>query len=935
MAYDFKKIEEEARKFWKTKNKAIKASLQDNTKKKIFSFLEGPPTANAPPGLHHLEVRTFKDLICKFKYMQGFSVPRKGGWDCHGLPVEVQVEKKLGLKTKKDVLKYGIGNFVKKCREDVFSFINDWNVSTEELAYWIDLENPYRTLDNDYIESVWWSLKELYDRKMLYEGHKVVHFCTRCGTPLSSHEVAQGYKDITEESVYIAFKLKGKGNEYILAWTTTPWTLPGNVALAVGENIDYIKARLPDGDKVILAKDKKDLLKGKYEIIEEMKGKKLVGMEYEPLFDIKELHSKNSYRIIPADFVSTEEGTGVVHTAVMYGEDDYNAGMKLGLPKIHTVGEDGRFLDIVPEFQGMYVKDAEGKIKESLKQRHLLFKTEPVTHSYPFCWRCDTPLLYYAITSWFISVSKIREEMMKLNSRINWEPEHIKDGRFGNWLEGAKDWALSRFKFWGTPLPIWRCNECRNEKAIGSVDELRKNSISNIPKNFDLHKPGIDSVKFRCKCGGEMERIPDVIDCWYDSGSASFAQFHYPFENKKEFERRFPYDFIAEAIDQTRGWFYTLHVLATILFKKPAYKNVICAGHIVDEKGEKMSKSKGNIIKPREIIEKTGVDAVRLQFCTSDAGNTKRFSYNLMKENVLPFLIVLYNCGTYYTQLEKGKSGKAGKETEDKWILSRLNSLIKEATNDLEKFSISQAFQKISAFIVNDFSRNYIKMTRDRNDTKETIGEVLEKACLLLAPFAPYITEYIYMNFSKESVHLSRWPKPDMKKIDKKLEKEFENALLIIEKGLAERDKTGIGLKWPLKSAKISSSFSIDKNMHDVIKNQLNVKNLAFSRTKEKEIIVSLDTEMTPELEAEGYARELSRQIQEFRKKLGLKKSDLIETCIISDGKFAKTVEKQKEFLKERTNSKKLEFVTTHKERFKNITGFTIKDKKGEIAIEY
>ena len=929
--YEFHKIEEEVRKFWKSKDKEIKASLKDNPKKKIFSFLEGPPTANAPPGLHHLEVRTYKDLICKFKYMQGFSVPRKGGWDCHGLPVEVQVEKHLGLKTKKEVINYGIGKFIEKCRQDVFSYIKEWNKSTEELAYWIDLENPYRTLDNSYIESVWWSLKELYNKKMLYEGYKVIPFCTRCGTPLSSHEVALGYKDITEESVYIAFKLKGKNREYILAWTTTPWTLPGNIALAVGKEIDYVKVRLDDGDNLILAKDKIELIKGKYKIIDEIKGKKLIGLEYEPLFDIKELKSSNSYKIIPADFVSTEEGTGVVHTAGMYGEDDYVISKKFGLPMIHTVGDDGKFLDIVPKFSGMYVKDAEDSIKKYLQDKKLLFKKEKITHSYPFCWRCSTPLLYYAINSWFIRVSEIRNELIKVNGKINWEPGHIKDGRFGKWLEGAKDWALSRFKFWGTPLPIWKCEKCREEKIIGNIEELKKNSIKSISKDFDLHKPGIDEIKFKCKCGHEMKRIPDVIDCWYDSGSASFAQFHYPFENRKEFDRQFPYNFIAEAIDQTRGWFYTMHVLATILFKKPAYSNVICAGHIVDENGEKMSKSKGNIIKPEEIIGKSGVDAVRLQFCIGDAGDTKRFSYEKMKESVIPFLIVLYNCRTYYSQLENKKS--KGKKIEDKWIISRLNSLIKDITDSLEKFVIGEAFAKIMSFVVNDFSRNYIKMTRDRNDTKKIIGEVLEKICLLLAPFAPYITEHIYREFSKESVHLSSWPKADGNKIDKKLEEDFEKVLKIIEQGLAERDKAQIGLKWPLKSATIKADFEINKEIGEIIKSQLNVKEIKFIKGKEASVV--LDAKITTELEAEGYARELSRQIQAFRKKLGLKKEDKVETYIISDDKFRNMLNKQKEFLKERTNSKKLEFVATDKERFKNIIQFTIKDKKGEIAIVY
>ncbi|MEM3116630.1 MAG: isoleucine--tRNA ligase [Candidatus Pacearchaeota archaeon] len=934
--YDFKKIEEEVRKFWKLNDKKIKNSLKDNKKKKIFSFLEGPPTANAPPGLHHLEVRTYKDIICKFKFMNGFSVPRKGGWDCHGLPVEVQVEKKLGLRSKKEVLKYGIGNFVNECRNDVFSFIKEWNISTEELGYWIDLENPYITLENKYIESVWWSLKELYNKKMLYEDHKVVHFCTRCGTPLSSHEVALGYKDVTEESVYIAFKLKDKDNEYILAWTTTPWTLPGNVALAIGEKIDYIKIELEDSRRLILAKDRIGLIKENYKIIEEMKGDKLIGLEYYPLFEIKQLRNKNSHKIIPAEFVSTEEGTGVVHIAVMYGEEDYIVGNKFGLPKFHTVGEDGKFLDIVPKFKGIYVKEAEEAIKNDLEKRGALFKKEKITHSYPFCWRCDTPLLYYAITTWFISVSKIKNELIELNKKINWEPEHIKYGRFGNWLDGAKDWAISRFKFWGTPLPIWRCEKCRKEKIIGSFEELKKNSIKKIYKNFDLHKPKIDEIVFRCdKCKGEMKRIPDVIDCWYDSGAASFAQFHYPFENKKEFERRFPYDFIAEAIDQTRGWFYTLHVLAAILFKKPAYKNVICAGHIVDENGEKMSKSKGNIIIPKEIFDKTGVDAVRLQFCVNDAGNTKRFSYNLMKESVIPFLIILYNINNYYVQLENKKLKK--KRIEDKWILSKLNSLINEVTNELEKFSISLPFLKIMNFVVNDFSRNYIKITRDRNDNKEVIGECLKNVSLLLAPFAPYITEYIYKNFSKKSVHLSDWPKVDKKKINKNLEKNFGDMIKIIEAGMSLRDKLKIGLRWPLKKVKIYSD-KIDNSFEGLIKQKLNVKNVEWVQNAVNSQVLEFDTEMTPELEAEGYARELTRQIQDFRKKLGLRKKNLVDTYVIVEESFKSILEKNKNFIKNRTNSKIFEIITDpnlirDKETFKNKIDFKIKDKRGVISI--
>jgi len=929
--YEIEQVEEEANKILKKYGKEIEKATKKGSRKKLFSFLEGPPTANAPPALHHLEVRTFKDIICKFKYMQGYSVPRKGGWDCHGLPVEVQVEKNLKLNSKKDVEKYGVGRFIKQCKKDVFSNINEWNISTKEMGYWIDLKNPYVTLENEYIESVWWSLKEIYKKGLLYESHKVVPFCPRCGTPLSSHEVSQGYKDVIEESVYLKFRIKSKDPKWkktsVLAWTTTPWTLPGNVALAVGEDIDYVNVEFKEGERIILGKDRLNVLKEEYKIVEGFRGKDLIGLEYEPLYDIGKLRNKNSYRIISADFVTTEDGTGVVHTAGMYGEDDYNVCKEKNLPLVHTVNQDGTFNHLVKKWEGKFVKDVEDEIKEDLKKRDLLYKKEKITHAYPFCWRCDSPLLYYAINSWFIGVSSVKDEMVKLNKQINWEPNHIKNGRFGKWLEGAKDWALSRSKFWGTPLPVWRC-KCGEEKIIGSIEELKKNSVEKISGDIDLHKPWIDKIKLKCKCGGEMERVPDVIDCWYDSGSASFAQFHYPFENKKEFEKRFPYDFISEAIDQTRGWFYTMHVLATILFDKPAYKNVICAGHIVDEKGEKMSKSKGNIIKPKEIIKKAGVDAIRLQFCTTEAGNFKPFSYNLMKESVIPFLTILYNLNKYYNQLENKKNNK---KTEDKWILSKLNSLIKEITEDLENYFLHKPFQKIADFVTNDFSRTYIKMTREKKDTKEIIGEVLKKISLLLAPFAPYITEFTYKKFSKNSVHLSSWPKAEEKKIDKKLEGDMTLTLQIIEKGLAERDKAKIGLKWPLAKAIVYGNLKLNKELQEIIKNQLNVKKIDFK--KRKEISVEIDTKITSELEAEGYARELSRQIQAFRKKLGLEKKNKVKTIIIADDDFKKILEKQEEFIKNRTNSKKLEIVTTDKERFKNNVCFKIKDKRGKIVI--
>jgi len=899
---DFKTIEENARKVWKKHKNEIAASVQDDKKKKLFSFLEGPPTANAPPALHHLEVRTFKDLICKYQFMKGNSVPRKGGWDCHGLPVEVQVEKALGLNSKKDIEKYGTSKFIKKARESVFSNIKEWEASTKELNYLIDLDKPYVTLDNDYVESVWWSLKELHKKKMLYEGYKVVPFCPRCETPLSSHEVSQGYKEIKEDSVYIAFKVKGKKGEYILAWTTTPWTLPGNVGLAVGKKIDYVKIKLEDGDFVYLAKERLDVVKGDYEIIEEMKGKDLVGIEYEPLYKIPELQNENSHKVILADFVTTESGTGIVHTAGMYGEDDYAVCVEEGIPLVHTVDQNGEFNDLVPKWKGKFVKSVEYEIMGDLRDRGLLYKKEKNKHTYPFCWRCDSPLLYYAIDSWFIKVSSVREKLVKKNKEINWHPEHIKEGRFGKWLEGAKDWSLSRFKYWGTPLPIWRCSSgCGKDKIIGSVEELRKESLDKF-KEYDLHRPWIDKIKIKCDCGKEMGRIPDVIDCWYDSGSASFAQFHYPFENKKEFERRFPYDYIAEAIDQTRGWFYTLHVLGVLLFDKPAYKNVICAGHIVDEKNEKMSKSKGNIIKPRDIIDNTGVDAVRLQFCVGDVGNFKRFSQELMRESVLPFLTVLDNTYKYYLQLEDKKNSRA---IEDKWILSRLNTVIESATSHLDKYALNLALNEIMSFTVNDFSRSYIKFTRDRDDTKHVLGEVLEKVSLLLAPYAPYISEYIYSEFSEDSVHLSSWPKSDKKKVDGRLEESFRTMLEVIEKGLSERDREKIGLKWPLSKAMISGA-KVDESLLDIVKTQLNVKDVKV-KSSGKEIEVKLDTTMTPELESEGYAREVSRKVQAARKNASLVKEDRIKLSVVSD-ELKNMLEGHKTFIMKRVGAEEMDF---------------------------
>jgi len=928
MAIDFKSVEEEARKVWKTHSKEIKNAVQNDSSKPLFSFLEGPPTANAPPGLHHLEVRTFKDTICKFKFMNGFSVPRKGGWDCHGLPVEVQVEKSLKLNSKKEILKYGQNKFIDKCKISVFSNIKEWSASTEELNYWIDLENPYRTLDNDYVESVWWSLKELHNKNLLYEGHKVVPFCPRCSTPLSSHEVSQGYKEVKEKSIIVKFKLK-HSDEKLLVWTTTPWTLPSNLAIAVNSKFKYVTID-HEGEKLILVKD----LVGKYfedpKIIDEFPGKKLLGKLYEPIFPYFE-KLDNAFTVIDGNFVTTDDGTGIVHMAPAFGEVDYDICKENNVPLVKPVDQSGQFTSEVVEFEGRFVKDCDKDIGTRLHEEGKLFKVLNLKHDYPFCWRCDSPLIYYAIKSWFVKATAVKDDMVKLNKKINWSPKHIREGRFGMWLENIKDWNLSRFKFWGTPLPVWRC-KCGKDKIIGSVEELKKESIKKFSK-YDLHRPWIDDIKLKCNCGGEMERIKDVIDCWYDSGSAPFAQFHYPFENKEEFEKRFPYDFISEAIDQTRGWFYTMHALSTMLFGKMAYKNVICAGHILDDNGEKMSKSKGNIIKPREIFDSVGVDAVRLQMCINDPGNSKRFSEAMMRESVLPFLNVLYNCKTYYLQLN---TDKLNKNIEDEWILSRLNNTIKNATKNINNYEIDLALSEIINFTVNDFSRTYIRVTRNRSDNSEIVGEVLEKISLLLAPYAPYISESIYQMFNPgKSVHLSKWPNLEKKKINKTLENDFSKVLELIEKGLKLRDQNQIGLKWPLPKVEILSSEKINNKLYDILKTQLNVKKIEIKTSTDSELNVELDLEMTPELEAEGYARDTTRQVQSFRKKLELNKNQKVETYLIVDDEFGKILNSQSEYIKDKTNSKLLKIgsVTTFKETFKSKIDFKIKERSGEIAI--
>lgn len=847
--YDFKKLESKITKFWKQHEKAIiKKSISHDPKKKLYSWLEGPPTANAPPGLHHVEMRVFKDLFCRFKFMQGYTVPRKGGWDCHGLPVEVQVEKKLGLKTKKDVLHYGEKKFIDECKKDVFRFVKDWTRVTEKLAFWVDLENPYMTLNKNYMESVWWSLAELFNKKLLYEGHKVVPYCPRCETPLSSHEVALGYEDVTEDSITIKFKLKND-DRYMLAWTTTPWTLISNLALAVNENITYATVEV-DGEKYILAKELIPRYFKDAKIIEEFKGKKLEGREYEPLYnfmeeELEKQKGKKAFIVILADYVSTEDGTGIVHQAPAFGEEDYIECRNNNIAYINTVDRDGTYIDKVTQFKGRFVKDCDQDIIKDLEDRKLLVKVEPYMHSYPFCWRCKTPLLYYAMDSWFIKVSRNSSKLVQHNKKINWYPGHIKTGRFGNWIDGAKDWALSRNKFWGTPLPIWVCDKCKHKKAVGSIEELKKLTGKTVD---DLHKPSVDPLKFKCeKCSGTMTRTPEVIDCWYDSGAATFAQHHYPFENKDMLKKSFPYDFIAEAIDQTRGWFYTLHVLGALLFDKPAYTNCAVGGLLCDENGEKMSKSKGNVIEPEKIFDAVGVDAVRMLMCSYPLGEQIRFGMKPIDETVKPFFITLWNSyyfASAYTALHNLKGEKAGKlQIEDKWLISTVNELVKDITQHLEKHEYNHCITKIQNFVIEDFSRWYIKLVRDRTNEKDNalayvFRYVFDRLVKLMAPFTPYVAEKIYQDFIKKklSVHLEDWP--SVENIDLGLNRKMSLAREFVQGILAARDKAQIGVRWPLGKVLVDFDRDLDdKDAINVAQDALkSLKPLIFSHTNIKDI---------------------------------------------------------------------------------------------------
>ena len=883
---DFVAREQEIVKFWK-ENKIFEKSIQKNEGGEEFSFFDGPPTANGKPHIGHVLTRVMKDLIPRYHTMKGRHVLRKAGWDTHGLPVELEVEKSLGMDGKQDIEKYGIEPFIKKCKESVWKYQSEWEKMSDAVGYWVDMEHPYVTYHDDYIESVWWALKEIHKKGLLYKGHKIVPYCPRCGTALSSHEVAQGYKDVKEASVIARFAVMGSENTYILAWTTTPWTLPSNVALCMNPEEDYIELAAEDGTHYILA----EALAGKffenYEVVSRRKGKEYEGMAYAPLFPWAQGSFKEkAYYVVCDGYVTLTEGTGVVHIAPAFGEDDYKVGKRYHLPVVQLVNERGCFDERCPELCGLFAKKADPVIIEMLKTRGLLFKKLMFEHSYPHCWRCDTPLLYYARSSWFVEVTKVKEELIAANRSVNWIPETIKEGRMGNFLENVIDWGLSRDRYWGTPLPVWVCEDCGNFEVIGSKEELI--ARCGAPAGIELHRPYLDGLTCKCsKCGGTCKRTPEVIDCWFDSGSMPFAQYHYPFENKDLFEETFPADFISEAVDQTRGWFYVLLVISTILFGRAPFKNCIVLGHVNDKDGVKMSKHKGNVVDPWTVLSKQGADAVRWYFYTNSAPwIPSRFGEEAVSETQRKFQGTVWNTYAFFTLYAEIAGYDPSKHDlkacklslMDRWVLSKLNTLVKETDRMLGEYAITESARGIQDF-VDELSNWYVRRGRDRywGATSEdseaaftTLYTVLVTLSKLLAPYMPFMAEMMYQNLvpaffpeAPRSVHLTGFPVCDEGMEDTALEAGMEDVLHVVELGRSARSANNLKNRQPLSEMLIASdrTLGITGELERVTLEELNVHKLRLTHGDGELITYTLK----PQLRTLGpkYGKKL-RAIGEF-----------------------------------------------------------------------
>ena len=856
--------EKQVEEFWDKEN-IFQKSIDNRKKGEVYTFYDGPPTANGKPHIGHVLTRAIKDMIPRYRTMKGYDVPRKAGWDTHGLPVELEVEKKLGLDGKEQIEKYGMEPFIKECKESVWKYKGMWEDFSGTVGFWADMEHPYVTYDDNFIESEWWALKTIWDKNLLYKGFKVVPYCPRCGTPLSSHEVAQGYKTVKERSAMVRFKCKDE-DAYFLAWTTTPWTLPSNVALCVNPEEIYAKVKAADGYTYYLAQALLDTVLGKlakddqpaYEVLETMKGKDLEYREYEPLYacsvPIVEKQHKKAYFVECDDYVTMTDGTGIVHEAPAFGEDDARVGRKYDMPFVQLVDEKG---DMKPEtpFGGVFVKKADPLVLEDLEKRGLLFAAPKFEHDYPHCWRCGTPLIYYARSSWFIKMTAVKEDLINNNKQINWIPKAIGEGRFGDWLENVQDWGISRNRYWGTPLNIWECDDCGHQLSVGSREELKELSGEESALTVELHRPYIDQFEIRCpKCGKVMHRVPEVIDCWFDSGAMPYAQHHYPFENRDMFEQQFPASFISEAVDQTRGWFYSLLAESTLLFNKPCYKNVIVLGLVQDENGQKMSKSKGNAVDPFDALQSYGADAIRWYFYTNSAPwLPSRFYGKAVQEGQRKFLGTLWNTYAFfvlYANIDgfdaSGYTLEQDKLTVmDKWLLSKMNSMITEVDNDLDQYRIPEAGKALDSF-VDELSNWYVRRSRERFWAKGmeqdkisaymTLYTALVNVCKCAAPMIPFMTEEIYQNLVRtsfpdapESIHLCDYPVADASYVDKKLEQDMEEVLDIVVLGRACRNASNIKNRQPIGQMYVKAEQTVGAFYQDIIEDELNVKKVTFT----------------------------------------------------------------------------------------------------------
>jgi isoleucyl-tRNA synthetase len=888
--------------YWKEID-LLHRSVETRTPDKTYIFYEGPPTANGKPGIHHVMARTLKDLTCRYKTMQGYQVKRKAGWDTHGLPVEIEVEKQLNLMDKHDIENFGLEEFNAKCRESVWEYEKLWREMTERMAYLIDMDDPYITLDDDYIESVWWILDKFFKEGYIYEGHKILPYCARCGTGLASHEVALGYEEIKSETVVVKFKLKDK-DEYFLAWTTTPWTLPSNVCVTVHPDVVYAKVR-KDGEVYYLAKDLANAVLGEdYEVLEEMKGKELEHIEYEQLIPFINVPGKAFY-VTLGDYVTTEDGTGIVHTAPAFGEDDYNTGQKYGLAVVNPVSEDGKFIGT--PWEDMFVMDADKDIIQWLKENGKLFKKEKMAHNYPHCWRCRTPLLYYAKPSWYIEMTKLRDQLVANNNSVNWFPPFVGEKRFGNWLENVNDWAISRNRYWGTPFPIWRCDDCDHVDSIGSRQELKDRAIEEVDLGMDLHRPYIDEIHLNCPhCGGRMTRVTEVIDCWFDSGAMPFAQHHYPFEHKDDFDTLFPADFICEGIDQTRGWFYSLIAISTFVMGQSPYKNVLVNDLVLDKEGKKMSKSRGNTVDPFDLFDRYGADVLRWYLMyVSPPWTPTKFDEEGLKETESKFFRSIrnvYNFFSLYANTDDVDPREFFVPYEDRpeidrWILSKFNTLLAESNENMDVFELTRTVRAIQEFVIEDLSNWYIRRNRrrfwstelddDKKSVYNTTYEILVDLCKIIAPFVPFISEELYRNLTGgESVHIDYYPKGNPELVDEALVEKMDLVRDLVALGRASRENVRIKVRQPLSEVVIDGKYEeMISDLVPLIKEELNVKEVVF----EKDLSQFMNYSMKPNFKEAG--PHLGPKIKSFGKLLAESDAKELAEKLESEGKVVMNID--------------------------------------------